>query len=102
MVTALVLGWYGHKAYIRIQAWGEKMNERDAIFQSCASVEELEPTTATSRRQLFGAHLAKCRVGPKPISAALEERQLGRYPNPLYLAAEVKSQPLSNRERLAR
>jgi len=34
ILTALVLGWYGQKAYIRIQAWGEKMNEQDAILQS--------------------------------------------------------------------
>jgi hypothetical protein len=34
------LGWYGHKALLCIQAWGEKMNEQDAIFQSVMSPEE--------------------------------------------------------------
>ena len=44
IVTALVVGWYGHKAYVRIQAWGEKMNEQDAILQSVSPPEELAST----------------------------------------------------------
>lgn len=25
------LGWFAHRAYLRIEAWGRAMNERDAI-----------------------------------------------------------------------
>ena len=34
------MGWYGHKAIARIQAWGEKMNEQDLIFQAMSAPEE--------------------------------------------------------------
>jgi hypothetical protein len=35
------VGWYGYKTLVRIQTWGEKMNELDAIFQSVATPDEL-------------------------------------------------------------
>jgi hypothetical protein len=35
------MGWYGYRTLIRIQSWGEKMNEQDAIFQSAATAEEM-------------------------------------------------------------
>jgi hypothetical protein len=30
------LGWFGHKALRRIEAWGRNMNEIDGIFQGSA------------------------------------------------------------------
>jgi hypothetical protein len=35
-----IVGWYGHKAIARIQAWGERMNEQDLIFQAMSAPEE--------------------------------------------------------------
>jgi hypothetical protein len=32
-LAVIVLGWFGHKALHRIDAWGVKMNELDRIFQ---------------------------------------------------------------------
>jgi hypothetical protein len=37
----LVVSWYGYKTLVRIQRWGEKMNELDAIFQNVATPEEM-------------------------------------------------------------
>jgi hypothetical protein len=34
------LGWYGHKAFLRIQAWGVKMNEQDHILEDLTDPEE--------------------------------------------------------------
>jgi hypothetical protein len=50
IVAASLLGWYGHRASVRIQAWGEKMNEQDAIFQSVASPEEMAGAPVTRQR----------------------------------------------------
>jgi hypothetical protein len=33
-VAAIGLGWYGHKAMVRISIWGRNMDEQDAIFQA--------------------------------------------------------------------
>ena len=30
-LAGTVLGWYGHKASLRIESWGENMNEREGI-----------------------------------------------------------------------
>jgi hypothetical protein len=35
------LGWYGHKANLRIQAWGVKMNEQDHILEDLTDPEEM-------------------------------------------------------------
>ena len=32
LAFAGTLGWYGHKASLRIAAWGEGMNQRDRIL----------------------------------------------------------------------
>ena len=34
ILAGIGLGWYGYKASIRIEAWGDGMNECDAIFQA--------------------------------------------------------------------
>ena len=34
------MGWFGHKVIARIQAWGERMNEQDLIFQAMSAPEE--------------------------------------------------------------
>jgi hypothetical protein len=33
VVIGTLIGWYGHKASLRIRVWGLNMNERDRIFQ---------------------------------------------------------------------
>lgn len=35
------LGWFAHRAYMRVDAWGHAMNEQDAIFR-LASQEEFD------------------------------------------------------------
>jgi len=41
LLGGLLVGWYGHRTLVRIQHWGEKMNEIDAIYQSVAAPEEI-------------------------------------------------------------
>jgi len=31
MLTGTVVGWFGHKASLRIEMWGRNMNEREGI-----------------------------------------------------------------------
>ena len=38
-LSIAVLGWYGYKAYRRIEAWGRNMNEIDRIFQDADQFE---------------------------------------------------------------
>jgi hypothetical protein len=40
VLAGTVLGWYGHKASLRIEAWGEKVNERDRIVRSLIDEDE--------------------------------------------------------------
>lgn len=35
-LAVTVLGWFGYKALVRIETWGQKMNEIDRIFQDSA------------------------------------------------------------------
>ena len=39
VLAGVGLGWYGYKASVRIEAWGQGMNECDLIFQAMS-----EPT----------------------------------------------------------
>lgn len=41
MAAALLAAWYGRRTLDRIQNWGEKMNEIDALYQSVATAEEM-------------------------------------------------------------
>jgi hypothetical protein len=50
LVAGAALGWYSHRAYVRIDAWGRAMNEQDAIFR-LASEEELD--SALRRARVF-------------------------------------------------
>jgi len=45
---ALLATWYGRKTLGRIQLWGERMNEIDAIYQSVAAAEEITWPDGTS------------------------------------------------------
>lgn len=49
VIGGLVVGWYGYRTLTRIQTWGEKMNEQDAIFRSAATAEELDAYTRSTR-----------------------------------------------------
>ena len=40
VIAGCSVGWYGHKVIARVQAWGEKMNEQDLIFQAMSQPEE--------------------------------------------------------------
>jgi hypothetical protein len=55
IVATALLGWYGHKAYIRVQAWGEKLNEQDAIFQNAATPQEMAGFAMGPKRPPFPA-----------------------------------------------
>jgi hypothetical protein len=46
VIAGLVVSWYGYRTLLRIQRWGEKMNELDAIFQSVAAPEEMAGSAA--------------------------------------------------------
>lgn len=39
--AGVAAGWFAHRAYTRIDAWGRAMNDQDAIFR-IASEEELD------------------------------------------------------------
>jgi hypothetical protein len=39
-VAGVGLGWYGHKASLRIESWGRRANERDLIFQQMSGRED--------------------------------------------------------------
>jgi hypothetical protein len=39
-MAAVGLGWYGHKASVRIETWGRHANERDLIFQAMSERED--------------------------------------------------------------
>lgn len=51
VIGGLAVGWYGYRTLERIQKWGEKMNELDAIFQSVASPEEMAGYTGSGPSQ---------------------------------------------------
>ena len=40
IIFGIAIGWYGHKASLRIQAWGVKMNEQDHILEDLTDPEE--------------------------------------------------------------
>ena len=67
VIGALAVGWYGYRTLDRIQKWGEKMNELDAIFQSVATAEEMARYAASGRG----------RAEPKPAGAAVERVAVG-------------------------
>ena len=39
VIGGIALGWYGHKAIVRIQVWGMNMNEQDRILQIVTNAE---------------------------------------------------------------
>ena len=41
IMAGMLLGWSGHKASLRIRAWGLKMNEQDNIFREVSGAEEI-------------------------------------------------------------
>lgn len=50
VAVAVLLGCYGHRIFLRIQIWGEKLNEQDAIFQAVAPDEQSEVRAAVTER----------------------------------------------------
>lgn len=41
IMAGMLLGWSGHKASLRIRAWGLQMNEQDNIFRVVSGTEEI-------------------------------------------------------------
>jgi len=41
LAAGTAVGWFAHRAYLRVDAWGHAMNEQDAIFR-LATDEELD------------------------------------------------------------
>jgi len=64
LIGGLVVGWYGYRTLIRIQSWGEKMNEQDAIFRSAATAEEM---AAYTRSRQNGVKADAVRSGHLPV-----------------------------------
>ena len=56
------MGWFGHKAIVRIQAWGLNMNTQDRIFQDTFPENHMEfrkdrkPPAANSGPVALGSH----------------------------------------------
>jgi hypothetical protein len=42
LLTGAALGWFGHKAIVRIEVWGRNAQECDRIFQIAEGIEESE------------------------------------------------------------
>jgi hypothetical protein len=42
LAVGTVIGWYTHRAWLRIDAWGGKMNDCDAIFRLTSEEGEYE------------------------------------------------------------
>lgn len=47
-IGGLVVCWCGYRTLDRIQKWGKKMNELDAVFQSAATTEEMSAYTRSA------------------------------------------------------
>jgi hypothetical protein len=49
-----VLGWYGYRAFVRIETWGRNMNDCDRIFQEAAMHEDGWGPEVDRRRPAHG------------------------------------------------
>lgn len=52
VLAGTALGWYGHKASLRIEAWGHKVNERDRIVRSLIAEDDV--ALPNGRQGTFG------------------------------------------------
>jgi 1-acyl-sn-glycerol-3-phosphate acyltransferase len=60
-----MLGWFGHKALLRIETWGRNMNEIDGIFLDSAMEDGGWSSRPISERKAAGISLV-----PTPHSHA--------------------------------
>ena len=67
LIAGTVLGWFTHRAYMRIDAWGIAMNEQDETFR-LASEEELEDALRRIRVVRFDGPKCK-RIGSETAAA---------------------------------
>ena len=51
-VAGVGLGWYGHKASLRIESWGRRANERDLILQQMSGREDSCESGLISNRRV--------------------------------------------------
>lgn len=49
IVAGMLLGWFGHKTFLRIQAWGENMNTQDRIFRGTLPRSSMEFQSSRKR-----------------------------------------------------
>ena len=70
-VAGVGLGWYGHKAILRIEDWGRKANERDLIFQQMSEGEDGNKNWVAGGRKLEEVSAVASMVNPHfPVAAA--------------------------------
>jgi hypothetical protein len=62
VAAGVALGWYGYKASVRIQTWGQRMNECDSIFQVA--------TAGTERTNFDEAQTRVPKDGPRIVPLA--------------------------------
>ena len=51
VMVGVGIGWYGHKASLRIELWGRRADERDLIFQQMSESEDPSEIWATGKRR---------------------------------------------------
>ena len=67
IMAGMLVGWSGHKASLRIRAWGLRMNEQDDIFRQAGDSEGRVSEPAGRRRpeSRLGSHLPLGTAGLK-------------------------------------
>jgi hypothetical protein len=58
-LAVMMLGWFGYKAHLRIDAWGRKMNEIDRIFQDSDQHDGAWSSRPIEKRKSGGLSLAQ-------------------------------------------
>ena len=71
-LAVTLLGWFGHKALLRIETWGRNMSEIDEIFQDSA-VEGGGWSSPSDQRTEGGQHLAGADAAPSRLSNPLSK-----------------------------
>jgi hypothetical protein len=56
-LAVAVLGWFGYKALLRINTWGQNMNDLDLIFQDSAQETGGWSSRPISKRKAGGVSL---------------------------------------------
>ncbi|MGA1982812.1 MAG: hypothetical protein ABSG84_10060 [Acidobacteriaceae bacterium] len=57
-LAVVALGWFGYRAFVRIETWGRKMNDCDRIFQEAGIQDDEWEPEVSKRRPPRGIALA--------------------------------------------